>query len=132
MRGVRAQIGATALLWALATGGIGIARAAGPASVDAPPPAGPSVDERLREIQARVQAALVYPPLARRRSVAGTTQVELEIDARGQATAVRTRSSSGSALLDAAAEQAVRDAAPLPFVYGRLVIPVRFELAPAR
>jgi TonB family protein len=98
--------------------------------VDAPPPAGPSVADRLAAIQARVESMLVYPALAQRRGIEGETAVEFSIDARGHARDVATRQSSGSPALDRAAERAVREAAPLPFVYGRLVIPVRFALDP--
>lgn len=98
--------------------------------IDAPPPAGPSVADRLAAIQARVESILVYPALAKRRGIMGETAVEFSIDARGHARDVATRQSSGSPALDRAAERAVREAAPLPFVYGRLVIPVRFALDP--
>lgn len=96
--------------------------------VDAAPPPGPSVDTRLREIQRRVQAALVYPPAAERRGVEGETQVEFVVGADGLARDVRTRASSGSPVLDHAAERAVRDAGALPYVYGVLVVPVRFAI----
>jgi len=96
--------------------------------VDAAPPPGPSVDSRLAEIQRRVQAALVYPNAAERRGVEGEATVEFVLGADGHAKDVRTRASSGSALLDHAAERAVRDAGPLPYVYGVLVVPVRFAL----
>ncbi len=96
--------------------------------VDAPPPAGPSVDERLAAIQALVEAKLVYPALARRQGISGEPQIEFSIDPHGVPRSITTRRSSGSLALDRAAVRAVRDAAPLPFVYGTLVIPVRFAL----
>jgi protein TonB len=99
-----------------------------PPGVDAPPPPGPSVETRLAEIQRRVQAALVYPPAALRRGVAGETKVEFVLGADGHARDVRTRLSSGSDVLDRAAERAVREAGALPYVYGVLVVPVRFAL----
>ncbi len=100
---------------------------ADPALIDAIP-AGPSAQERIEEIRRRVQAALVYPPAARRRGISGTTRIQFEIGAHGEAMAVETVESSGSRLLDRAAEQSARDAAPLPYVFGRLRIPVVFEL----
>jgi TonB family protein len=113
---------------------VGDARAEGSPPVDARPPVedaiavGPSVEARLAEIQRRVQAALVFPPLARQRGLEGSTRVGFVIDAAGRADGVHTVVSSGSALLDRAAERAVRDAGALPYVYGDLVIPVRFAL----
>jgi protein TonB len=91
-------------------------------------PGGVPFDERLAEIRRRIQAALVYPPLARKREIEGESSVSFEIAPGGQPAAIELVRSSGSALLDAAAQRAVRDAAPLPPVLGRLVVPVRFEL----
>jgi protein TonB len=109
---------------------------ADPPPVDSAPPAaedawarGPSLESRLAEIRDRVQGALGYPPIARMRGISGETLVSFEIGADRRAAAVRTERSSGSALLDRAAERAARDAAPLPYVYGRVEVPVRFELA---
>ena len=90
---------------------------------------GPSVDERLAIIQKRVQSAASYPALAQLRRVEGTSLVAFEIGADGSARAVEIAASSGSPQLDRAASQAVHDAGRLPWVYGRLEVPVRFELA---
>jgi protein TonB len=102
--------------------------AARSASGDDVVPHGPSLDARLAAIQRRVQAALVYPPLARRRRTEGTARVAFEIGADGRARAVAVASSSGFATLDRAALRALHAAGELPYVYGRLEIPVRFEL----
>lgn len=88
----------------------------------------PSVEERFAEIHRRVQAVVVYPPIARAREVTGQTRIEFAIDREGQPAELRILASSGSALLDAAAAQAVRDAAPLPWIHGRVIVPVRFNL----
>ena len=91
-------------------------------------PAAPSVAERLARIRERIQAALVYPPSARWRELSGVTHVRFEIDAAGRAREIETAGSSGHWLLDRAALRAVRDAAPLPYVWGRLEVPVHFDL----
>ena len=121
---------AVAVLPALAS-----AQPAEPPAVAAPPPAavdasaqGPSLAARLAEIRQRVQAALVYPPIARRRAVSGEAIVSFAIDAQQRAEGVRIERSSGYPTLDRAAEQAARAAAPLPWVYGRVEVPVRFEI----
>jgi protein TonB len=93
-------------------------------------PRGPSVAERLELIRRRLQAALVYPPHARSRGIEGVTTIEFEIDPAGRAAEVRTTGSSGSELLDRAAERCAVDAGPLPRVLGRLEVPIRFALAP--
>ncbi len=88
----------------------------------------PTARERLSQIARRVQAAAVYPPIAQTRGVAGETIVVFEIARNGAPEKVRTRQSSGSLSLDRAAERAVARAAPLPWVYGEVTVPVRFVL----
>jgi TonB family protein len=115
---------------------LGVASAAADPDVAAAPPrahedampGGVPFEERLAEIRRRIQEALVYPPLARRRSLEGESEVAFEIAPGGAPSAIELVRSSGSTLLDAAAERAVRAAAPLPPVLGRLRVPVRFEL----
>jgi outer membrane biosynthesis protein TonB len=79
-----------------------------PRFVDASPPRA-LASERLVEIQRRIQAALRYPPAARSREIV-------------------VHDSSGLLSLDRAAREAVTAAAPLPWVYGRLEVPVVFAL----
>lgn len=100
-----------------------------PARQDAAP-GGATADERIAEIRRRIQEALVYPPLARKRRITGATELSFRIGPGGGAEEIEVLRSSGSALLDRAAARAVEDAAPLPAVLGRLVLPVAFELSP--
>ena len=101
------------------------------APVDAVP-SGPSLEARLAEIQRRIQEALVYPPIERKRGVSGEALVAFRIDGAGRADSIELARSTGHPLLDRAAVRAVGDAAPLPYVYGRLEVPVRFQLDPGR
>ncbi|MCP5059940.1 MAG: energy transducer TonB [bacterium] len=117
---------------AMLAAGLAYAQAEGrpvvdPAEIDAMPEA-PTVMARIAEIRQRVQEAVVYPPVARRRGVEGTTLIEFLIDAQGRASEISTVESSGSKALDAAAELGAQEAAPLPYVFGRLRIPVVFEI----
>ena len=89
---------------------------------------GPNIEERLAQIRRRIQAALEYPRLARWHDEAGETLVRFEIARGGAAREVRVFRSSGMPSLDRAALRAVEAAAPLPWVYGVLEVPVRFEL----
>jgi protein TonB len=98
-----------------------------PGAVDALPLA-PSPHARLDEIRRRVQAAVAYPVRARELGLEGTTRIQFEIGADGLARDVATVESSGHALLDRAAERGALDAGRLPPLYGRIRIPVRFEL----
>jgi protein TonB len=93
-------------------------------------PRGPTVAERLAVNQRLVQAHAAYPPLARRRRAEGTALVAFEVGADGRARRVAVAETSGFALLDRAALRAVHDAGELPYVYGRLEVPVVFELVP--
>jgi len=95
-------------------------------------PLGPSPAERLDEIRRRVQAAVVYPERARELGLEGTTRIQFEIGADGLARAIVTVESSGHPLLDRAAERGAVDAGRLPPLYGRIRIPVRFELEGGR
>jgi protein TonB len=123
---------ATLALLAALTAPPGTARAgeAGAAAgeiVDALPDA-PSAEERLTEIRRRIQAALVYPPAARRRGLEGVARVQFEIGAEGRADRIELVRSSGHALLDRAAREGVLAAGVLPRVYGRIEVPVHFAL----
>jgi len=93
-------------------------------------PSPPSAAERLEAIRQRVQAAVVYPKAARERGIQGVARIQFRIDPAGRAAEVITIESSGSRMLDEAAEQAARDARELPQLYGWVRIPVRFALEP--
>jgi protein TonB len=93
-------------------------------------PRGPSVEERLEEIRRRLQAALVYPPIARAQGLTGVAWVQFEIDREGAAHDVQVARSSGHPILDRAARQTVDRAGRLPWVYGRIEVPIRFALNP--
>ena len=95
-------------------------------------PQRPSAAARLAEIRRRIAAATVYPPLARLRGIEGEAVVRFDIEEDGTPSGIRVHRSSGKPSLDRAAAAAVRDAAPLPWVYGRLEVPVRFELGDRR
>ena len=95
-------------------------------------PGGPTVDARLEEIRRRLQAALVYPPIARRIGLEGTAWLRFEIDREGAARDVAVARSSGHAVLDRAARQTVDRAGRLPWVYGQIEVPIRFSLAAPR
>ncbi len=96
--------------------------------VDALPPT-PSVESRLIQIRDRVQAAVVYPPRARSKGHEGESVVSFEIDPQGNPIDVEVNHSSGYRGLDRAARDAVNDSKPLPWVFGRVQLPVRFALS---
>lgn len=91
-------------------------------------PRGPSLEERLAEIRRRIQRALVYPPSARQRGLVGVSELEFVIGVDGHADQVELVASSGHRILDRAARRSLIAAGELPRVYGRLRVPVRFDL----
>jgi protein TonB len=122
---------AALLLLVLAAGSADGDAPARPLEIDAiPEVAAPEV--RLEEIRRRVQAAVSYPPAARERGITGVARIQFEIGSDGRAAGIETVQSSGSGLLDRAAEQGARDAGVLPQLWGRIRIPVRFALEAPR
>ncbi|MEN8158706.1 MAG: energy transducer TonB [Myxococcota bacterium] len=91
-------------------------------------PLGPSPEARLEEIRRRVQDAVVYPARARELGLEGTTRIQFQVGNDGRAHEVATVESSGYGLLDRAAERGALEARELPPLYGRIRIPIRFEL----
>lgn len=81
-------------------------------------------------IQRRIRDRLVYPAQARRAGIQGTAELIFTIHEDGRVSGVRVSASSGSALLDAAAVEAIYAAAPFrrPPAEARLLIPVAFKL----
>ncbi len=86
---------------------------------------------RLRQ---RIQEGLSYPATARRRGLAGTVQLEIDLLPSGTVASVIVRSSSSHAVLDEAALETVRRLSPDPFPPGlqsrplRIRLPIVFEL----
>jgi len=86
---------------------------------------------RLRQ---RIQEALNYPTTARRRGLAGTVQLEIDLLPSGKVASVIVWSSSSHAVLDEAALDTVRRLSPDPFPPGlqsrplRIRLPIVFEL----
>ena len=64
--------------------------------------------------------------------IEGEALVRFAIEHDGSARDVVVHRSSGKPSLDRAATLAVDAAVPLPWVYGRLEVPVRFELSARR
>ena len=83
-------------------------------------------DRAAALLLARVEAALVYPDAARRRGTEGVVGLRIALDRSGTLAEMRVSRSSGSALLDKAAREAVAASLPVPNPAGT---PLTFELA---
>ena len=88
----------------------------------------------LASLRQRIQEGLRYPPVARRRGVTGTVQLEIAIDPAGAIADVSVIGSSSHEVLDRAAVDAARSLARQPFPSDvrprplKVRLPVVFEL----
>lgn len=89
---------------------------------------GAEADPRLRAILARVERRGRYPRAARESGAEGVSTVRFRILPNGEPGGLRIKKTSGNALLDAAALEAVREAAPLPYLDRTIVLTIRYRL----
>ena len=116
-------------------------------SVDAPPrkaerpapPESPSftfrkrrarmdADARLKAILGRIRRHQHYPALARESGAEGAATVSFRVLPDGRLQSLRIKKTSGNAHLDHASLEAVRKAAPLPYLEKTLVLTIRYTL----
>ncbi len=86
------------------------------------------VDQILKQIIRKIEAAKRYPKVARRMGIEGKAVVRFKLKTQGQVEAVEIVESSGSEILDQASLQTVRDAAPLPYKEGWLKVGIVFKI----
>jgi TonB family protein len=79
-------------------------------------------------IRNAIDRAKVYPLLARKRKIEGTVIMEFIINNKGYPQDIRIEKSSEHEILDSAAIKTVKNAAPLPHIQGKIIIPIRFKL----
>lgn len=87
-------------------------------------------EPRWGKIGEAVRRQVVYPSLARRRGMQGRTTVKFVVERSGEANEVRIVESSGFAILDNAALEAIARATPLPAPAAptQVVMPIVFTL----
>ncbi len=85
-------------------------------------------DPRLVTIWKRINRAKYYPETARRDGVEGAPKVVFSILEDGKVSQVKIVESSGNAVLDGAAMEAIQNSAPLPFYPQPITIAVRYSL----
>ena len=81
-----------------------------------------------RKIRDAIQSNLVYPYIARKRRIGGTTLVEFKINQRGMPEDFKVVRSSGHSILDIAAKETVVKASPFPALNNTIEIPITFLL----
>ncbi|MBU1208931.1 MAG: energy transducer TonB [Proteobacteria bacterium] len=86
------------------------------------------IDQILKQIIRKIEAAKRYPRVARKMGIEGKAVVRFKLKAQGQVETVEIVESSGSEILDRASLQTVRDAAPLPYKEGWLKVGIVFKI----
>jgi TonB family protein len=86
----------------------------------------------LAEIHSRIERAKRYPLMARKMNMEGVSYVRFAIGADGQPEGLALKSTSGYPVLDEAALETIRRAAPFPIYEEALVIGIRFHIDQGR
>ena len=89
---------------------------------------GMDADARLQAILNRIRRHQHYPGLARESGAEGAATVSFRVLPDGRLQGLRIKKTSGNAHLDGATLEAVRKAAPLPYLEKTLVLTIRYTL----
>ena len=89
---------------------------------------GTDADARVAAILGRIKRHQHYPPLARESGAEGAATVSFRVLPDGRLRNLRIKKTSGNAHLDGASLEAVRKAAPLPWLDKTLVLTIRYTL----
>ncbi len=92
------------------------------------PPSKEELAARISKIRRRIKKARIYPENARAGGIEGTAVVAFRILPDGRLGPIRLRKSSGHSTLDGSSLETVRRAAPLPYIKGVIVLPIRYRL----
>jgi protein TonB len=84
--------------------------------------------ELLSRIWRRINESKYYPASARRSGITGSPRVAFAVDEGGQVRWVKLVQSSGRRILDDAAVETVRRAAPLPYYPKPITVAVKYSL----
>lgn len=86
-------------------------------------------DPMLAEIRHRIEAAKRFPLLARRLKMAGTSELVFQLKPDGSIASLDISRTSGTKILDKAALETIRRAAPFPYYSEPLRISIIFDWA---
>ena len=89
---------------------------------------GVDADARVAAILGRIKRHQHYPALARESGAEGAATVSFRVLPDGRLRDLRIKKTSGNAFLDHASLEAVRKAAPLPWLDKTLVLTIRYTL----
>lgn len=94
--------------------------------------AGIGSDSTLTTIWKQINASKFYPQTAKKQKLEGIPKITFEIDSNGKIKWVNIATSSGEKILDDAAVETVKRAAPLPFYPKPVTVAVRYSLKDSR
>lgn len=100
-----------------------------PTGLGAGTPGNPKGNPVLSKIRDKIEDAKYYPPEARRQKLEGKSALSFEIAEDGSVKTVAITSSSGNELLDNAAIETIRRAAPFPYYEGSINLALKFNLS---
>jgi len=83
----------------------------------------------LSTIQSKIERAKFYPLVAKRQNIEGAPVVEFKIGKDGLVEYVKLKQTSGSPLLDEAAQKTVQNAAPYPSYNDPISLSIRYALS---
>lgn len=86
------------------------------------------IDSYMQQIMDRIERHKHYPHRARLRRIQGTATVHFMLDSTGELSTIRIVQISGSSLLDQAALEAVKTAAPFPAIPDSSITSLELEL----
>lgn len=81
-----------------------------------------------QRIHNALQANLIYPYIAKKRSIEGTVLMEFRINSRGIPEGIRIIKGSNYSILDEAARETVIKTSPFPAISTVIEVPIRFSL----
>ena len=85
-------------------------------------------DNTLTKIRAKIERAKRYPRSAKRMKIEGRPRILFQINSDGSVKYVKLTESSGQQVLDNAAVETVKTAAPYPFYSQPINLAIRYEL----
>ena len=87
-----------------------------------------SVINSRKIIRDSIEKARIYPPLARKKGIQGKVILEFSIRPDGEIDEIRIVKGSGFEILDSMSIETIKRSAPLPYVSGRIEIPMIYRL----
>jgi len=103
----------------------GLKGGSGPAGESGSPAGNPI----LAKIRTKIERVKYYPAVAKRQRLTGTPIVSFQIDTSGMIRSAKLERSSGIDILDSAALETIKRAAPLPYFASPMTVSIKYTLS---